>query len=112
MFGMVPIRRRIKKMDTDVNFFYALVDGLQEDKCFKIRQLLFKPNGQEVIKVSYGKKRKMRLYKIIYDQNLLMVTIKRSWLIYDKLIATIKINIENEYAVQVSARNVRSVLLK
>lgn len=99
-------------MDSYINFFYILIDAFQEDNHFKIWQLLFETNGQKVIKVSFRKSWKMRLYRIVYDQNSLVVTINRSWLFYSKLIATIKIDVENDSTIQAAVKNIRDILLK
>ena len=53
----------------------------------------------------------MRLYKLVYDQNNLTITIKRSLLICNKVVTRVKINIENESAVQLSAMKVRDIIV-
>ena len=96
-------------MDPAMDFFFRLYDDLI-DNHFGIRKRLIRTNGRHVIE---GVNKKRHIYTVEYNENSLVVMIRRrTWLFCNKIIATIKIDVENDSAIQAALKNIKDILLK
>jgi hypothetical protein len=96
-------------MEPNAEFFSLLLDELQENH-FLIRKLLYRTNGQTIIK-AINKHRKTNFYRIDYNAKSLILTIKKRHFLLYRVISEVKINVENKNILKRTAQDIVKNLL-